>query len=61
MNCSEFLLVFNVDEIYFWELRFISFLVIQIENLADFYDCCKGLDLTRNYQFPSLRQVPFLP
>ncbi|KAM3712396.1 hypothetical protein ACJW30_01G179600 [Castanea mollissima] len=30
----------------------------QIENLADFYDCCKGLDLTRNYQFPSLRQPP---
>ncbi|KAG4956815.1 hypothetical protein JHK82_042534 [Glycine max] len=26
------------------------------ENLADFYEYCKGLDLTRNFQFPTLRQ-----
>ncbi|KAG5006166.1 hypothetical protein JHK85_024708 [Glycine max] len=28
------------------------------ENLADFYDYCKGLDLARNFQFPTLRQPP---
>lgn len=61
MNCSEIFLVFNVDVLYRYsrELIFICFLVMQIENLADFYECCKGLDLTRNFQFPSLRQVPF--
>ncbi|CAK9182374.1 unnamed protein product [Ilex paraguariensis] len=30
----------------------------QAENLADFYDFCKGLDLARNFQFPTLRQPP---
>ncbi|KHN15336.1 Putative clathrin assembly protein [Glycine soja] len=30
----------------------------QAENLADFYEYCKGLDLTRNFQFPTLRQPP---
>ncbi|KAL5771563.1 hypothetical protein ACOSP7_015717 [Xanthoceras sorbifolium] len=30
----------------------------QAENLADFYDYCKGLDLARNFQFPTLRQPP---
>ncbi|KAG2398575.1 putative clathrin assembly protein [Vigna angularis] len=26
------------------------------ENLADFYEYCKGLELARNFQFPTLRQ-----
>ncbi|KAE8056704.1 hypothetical protein FH972_013450 [Carpinus fangiana] len=30
----------------------------QAENLADLYDYCKGLDLARNFQFPTLRQPP---
>ncbi|KAK8490399.1 hypothetical protein V6N11_083544 [Hibiscus sabdariffa] len=30
----------------------------QAENLADFYEYCKGLDLARNFQFPTLRQTP---
>ncbi|GLT28705.1 hypothetical protein SLA2020_036170 [Shorea laevis] len=30
----------------------------QAENLAEFYEHCKGLDLARNFQFPTLRQPP---
>lgn len=30
----------------------------QAESLADFYEFCKGLDLARNFQFPTLRQPP---
>ncbi|XVE98856.1 hypothetical protein REPUB_Repub03eG0144600 [Reevesia pubescens] len=30
----------------------------QAENLAEFYEYCKGLDLARNFQFPTLRQPP---
>lgn len=30
----------------------------QAENLADFYDFSKGLDLARKFQFPTLRQPP---
>ncbi|CAH8279975.1 unnamed protein product [Arabidopsis lyrata] len=30
----------------------------QAENLAEFYDYCKGLELARNFQFPTLRQPP---
>nr|GMD77882.1 putative clathrin assembly protein At5g57200 [Ipomoea batatas] len=30
----------------------------QASNLADFYQFCKGLDLARTFQFPSLRQPP---
>ncbi|GMI81085.1 hypothetical protein like AT5G57200 [Hibiscus trionum] len=30
----------------------------QAENLAEFYEYCKGLDLARNFQFPTLRQTP---
>ncbi|KAI8571419.1 hypothetical protein RHMOL_Rhmol01G0118800 [Rhododendron molle] len=30
----------------------------QAENLADFYDFCKGLELARNFTFPTLRQPP---
>ncbi|XXG64414.1 hypothetical protein AAC387_Pa05g2373 [Persea americana] len=30
----------------------------QAESLADFYDFCKGLELSRNFQFPTLRQPP---
>ncbi|KAF5182094.1 Clathrin coat assembly protein [Thalictrum thalictroides] len=30
----------------------------QAENLADFYEFCKGLELARNFQFPTLRQPP---
>ncbi|KAH1100703.1 hypothetical protein AAZX31_13G083400 [Glycine max] len=30
----------------------------QAENLADFYEYCKRLDLARNFQFPTLRQPP---
>lgn len=33
---------------------------MQAENLADFYEYCKGLDLARNFQFPTLRQVLFV-
>lgn len=36
----------------------LSFLgCLQAENLADFYEYCKGLELARNFQFPTLRQV----
>ncbi|KAF2309764.1 hypothetical protein GH714_004992 [Hevea brasiliensis] len=28
----------------------------QAENLAEFYEYCKGLELARNFQFPTLRQ-----
>ncbi|THG09650.1 hypothetical protein TEA_014594 [Camellia sinensis var. sinensis] len=30
----------------------------QAENLAAFYEFCKGLELARNFQFPTLRQPP---
>ncbi|KAJ1400631.1 Phosphoinositide-binding clathrin adaptor, domain 2 [Sesbania bispinosa] len=30
----------------------------QAENLGDFYEYCKGLDLARSFQFPTLRQPP---
>ncbi|KAL5974147.1 hypothetical protein ACLOJK_030810 [Asimina triloba] len=30
----------------------------QAESLADFYEFCKGLELARNFQFPTLRQPP---
>ncbi|GAV81473.1 ANTH domain-containing protein [Cephalotus follicularis] len=30
----------------------------QAQYLADFYEYCKGLDLARNFQFPTLRQPP---
>ncbi|KAL1217458.1 putative clathrin assembly protein [Cardamine amara subsp. amara] len=30
----------------------------QAENLAEFYDYCKMLELARNFQFPTLRQPP---
>lgn len=30
----------------------------QAENLSDFYDFCKKLELARNFQFPTLRQPP---
>uniref|UniRef100_A0A7N0TH31 AP180 N-terminal homology (ANTH) domain-containing protein n=1 Tax=Kalanchoe fedtschenkoi TaxID=63787 RepID=A0A7N0TH31_KALFE len=30
----------------------------QAENLAKFYEFCKALDLSRNFQFPTLRQPP---
>ncbi|PPR81772.1 hypothetical protein GOBAR_AA38937 [Gossypium barbadense] len=30
----------------------------QAESLAEFYEYCKGLDLARNFQFPTLRQPP---
>lgn len=29
----------------------------QAENLADFYEFCKDLELARTFQFPTLRQV----
>ncbi|XP_047076422.1 putative clathrin assembly protein At5g57200 [Lolium rigidum] len=31
---------------------------MQAENLADFYDFCKDLELARTFQFPTLRQPP---
>ncbi|KQJ93596.1 putative clathrin assembly protein At5g57200 isoform X2 [Brachypodium distachyon] len=31
---------------------------MQAENLADFYDFCKQLELARTFQFPTLRQPP---
>ncbi|KAG8069951.1 hypothetical protein GUJ93_ZPchr0006g46105 [Zizania palustris] len=31
---------------------------LQAENLADFYDFCKQLELARTFQFPTLRQPP---
>ena len=43
------------------KLNFSNFFpFIQAENLADFYEFCKGLDLARHFQFPTLRQVPVL-
>ncbi|PPS02767.1 hypothetical protein GOBAR_AA17893 [Gossypium barbadense] len=29
----------------------------QVEELAEFYEYCKGLELAKNFQFPTLRQV----
>ncbi|XP_020150399.1 putative clathrin assembly protein At5g57200 [Aegilops tauschii subsp. strangulata] len=31
---------------------------MQVENLADFYEFCKDLELARTFQFPTLRQPP---
>ncbi|XP_062223936.1 putative clathrin assembly protein At5g57200 [Phragmites australis] len=31
---------------------------LQAENLAEFYDLCKHLELARTFQFPTLRQPP---
>ncbi|AQK68853.1 Putative clathrin assembly protein, partial [Zea mays] len=31
---------------------------LQAENLAEFYDFCKQLELARTFQFPTLRQPP---
>jgi hypothetical protein len=31
----------------------------QAENLAEFYDFCKQLELARTFQFPTLRQVSY--
>ncbi|QCE14773.1 P-loop containing nucleoside triphosphate hydrolase [Vigna unguiculata] len=33
---------------------------VQVENLADFYEYCKGLELAMNFKFPTLRQVTAL-
>ena len=33
---------------------------MQAENLAEFYDFCRSLDLARTFQFPILRQVYFV-
>ncbi|TYI68576.1 hypothetical protein E1A91_D08G098000v1 [Gossypium mustelinum] len=30
----------------------------QVEELAEFYEYCKGLELAKNFQFPALRQPP---
>ncbi|XP_010536897.1 PREDICTED: putative clathrin assembly protein At5g57200 [Tarenaya hassleriana] len=30
----------------------------QADNLAEFYEYCKGLEIARNFQFPTLRQPP---
>ncbi|TYI13985.1 hypothetical protein ES332_A08G096300v1 [Gossypium tomentosum] len=30
----------------------------QVEELAEFYEYCKGLELAKNFQFPTLRQPP---
>ncbi|KAK8665051.1 hypothetical protein V6N13_005227 [Hibiscus sabdariffa] len=30
----------------------------QANNLSDFYEVCKGLELARNFQFPTLREPP---
>ncbi|CAA7408264.1 unnamed protein product [Spirodela intermedia] len=30
----------------------------QAESLSEFYEFCKGLELSRNFQFPTLRQPP---
>ena len=30
---------------------------LQAERLSDFYEVCKGLDLARSFQFPTLEQV----
>ncbi|TYI13984.1 hypothetical protein ES332_A08G096300v1 [Gossypium tomentosum] len=30
----------------------------QVEELAEFYEYCKGLELAKNFQFPTLRQQP---
>ncbi|GLT97926.1 hypothetical protein SLE2022_154680 [Rubroshorea leprosula] len=30
----------------------------QANALSDFYECCKGLELARNFQFPVLREPP---
>lgn len=47
------LLLYDVPDVFLTN-------TLQAENLADFYEYCKGLELARNFQFPILRQVPFL-
>lgn len=32
---------------------------MQAKHLAEFYEYCKGLDLAKSFQFPTLRQVFF--
>lgn len=32
-------------------------MTLQAERLSDFYEVCKGLDLARSFQFPTLEQV----
>jgi phosphatidylinositol-binding clathrin assembly protein len=70
-SLNMFLLLSIVDRIFFLieifqnnnhfvELIIFLSYVMQAENLAEFYDYCKGLDLARNFQFPTLRQVPFV-
>lgn len=44
---------------FFIEPIHLSFVFLQAEHLAEFYEYCKGLDLARTFQFPTLRQVPF--
>ncbi|KAG6735544.1 hypothetical protein POTOM_061844 [Populus tomentosa] len=36
----------------------IQYALALAENLAEFYEHCKGLELARNFQFPTLRQPP---
>lgn len=31
--------------------------LMQAGNLSDFYENCRGLELARNFQFPTLREV----
>jgi len=63
-GCSRLLLVPNGDALLCVLVVLIclvsnSILVVQAECLAEFYDYCKGLELARNFQFPTLRQVLF--
>jgi hypothetical protein len=33
--------------------------LMQAGSLSDFYENCRGLELARNFQFPTLREVRF--
>jgi hypothetical protein len=36
-----------------------NFLMLQAGSLSDFYENCRELELARNFQFPTLREVSF--
>ncbi|XP_024359241.1 putative clathrin assembly protein At4g25940 [Physcomitrium patens] len=36
----------------------LPWVVLQAERLSEFYEVCKGLDLARSFQFPTLEQPP---
>ncbi|KAJ6834211.1 putative clathrin assembly protein [Iris pallida] len=58
--------IINLVDMYFEMSKFDAVKALEIykraghqaENLAEFYEFCKTLELARNFQFPTLRQPP---